>query len=175
MPVLTAGAPAPDFHVPALTRAGETTLKLSDCRGRHSVVLYFYPKDDTPGCTAQACAFRDLGAQFAEAGSVIWGISPDELPMHRAFAEKHALPFPLLADPDHAVAEAYGAWKEKTNYGKTYWGIERATFVIGRNGIVAKVYPHVRVDRHADAVLAFVQGLTEEAFGPEVQAAAKSG
>ncbi len=161
MPELTAGAPAPDFRVPAVTRDGDTTLSLSDIRGKQSVVLYFYPKDDTPGCTTEACAFRDLGAQFAEAGSVIWGISPDDQQSHRQFAEKHALPFPLLADPDHAVAEAYGAWKEKTNYGKTYWGIERTTFVIDKDGAVAKVYPRVRVDLHAEKVLQFVQQMAK--------------
>lgn len=159
MPNLTIGTPAPDFHVPAVTRDGETMLSLADARGKQSVVLYFYPKDDTPGCTTEACAFRDLGAQFAEAGAVIWGISPDDQKSHQAFAEKHALPFPLLADPDHAVAEAYGAWKEKTNYGKTYWGIERTTLVIDKHGSVAQVYPRVRVDQHAEKVLEFVQAM----------------
>ncbi len=156
---LTTGAPAPDFRLPAVTRQGDTTLSLGDCRGKQIVVLYFYPKDDTPGCTTEACAFRDLEPQFAQADSVIWGISPDDPQSHRAFAEKHALPFPLLADPDHAVADSYGAWKEKTNYGKTYWGIERSTFVIGKDGAVAKVYPRVRVDLHAEKVLEFVRTL----------------
>ncbi len=157
MSELTVGAPAPDFHVPAVTRNGETTLSLSGCRGRQSVVLYFYPQDDTPGCTTQACAFRDLEAQFAEAGSVIWGISPDEQQSHQAFADKYSLPFPLLADPDHAVAASFGVWKEKTNDGKAYWGIERTTFVIDQAGNVAQIYPRVRVDQHANKVLQFVQ------------------
>lgn len=161
MSELTVGAPAPDFRAPAVTQDGDTTLSLSDCRGRQSVVLYFYPKDDTPGCTTEACAFRDLETQFAEAGSVIWGISPDDQKSHRKFAETYALPFPLLADPDHAVADAYGVWKEKTNYGKTYWGIERTTFVIDKDGSVAKVYPRVRVDLHAEQVLQFVQAQAE--------------
>jgi len=161
MSELTVGAPAPDFRVPAVTRNGSAMLSLHDIRGKQSVVLYFYPKDDTPGCTTEACAFRDLGAQFAEAGSVIWGISPDDQKSHQEFAEKHALPFPLLADPDHAVAEAYGAWKEKTNYGKTYWGIERTTYVIDKNGSVAKIYPRVRVDLHAEKVLQFVQQMAK--------------
>lgn len=157
MSELTVGVPAPDFHVPAVTRSGDTMLSLSGCRGRQSVVLYFYPKDDTPGCTTQACAFRDLEAQFAQAGSVIWGISPDAQQSHHEFADKYSLPFPLLADPDHAVADAFGVWKEKVNYGKTYWGIERTTFVIDKGGNVAKVYPRVRVDQHAEQVLQFVR------------------
>jgi len=157
MSELSVGAPAPDFHMPAVTRDGEQTLTLSDCRGRQSVVLYFYPKDDTPGCTTQACGFRDWEPQFDQAGGVIWGISPDSQQSHREFAAKYALPFPLLADPDHAVADAYGVWKEKTNYGKPYWGIERTTFVIDKAGMVAKVYPRVRVDQHAEQVLQFVR------------------
>ena len=159
MPELAAGHPAPPFSLPAVTRQGETQMALADYAGKSSVVLYFYPKDDTPGCTTEACAFRDLLPQFEAAGSVILGISPDDQESHRSFAEKHALPFPLLADPDHAVAEEYGVWKEKTNYGKTYMGIERATFVIGKDGKIAKIYPRVKVDLHAEKVLEFVRSL----------------
>lgn len=159
MPELTVGAPAPEFQVPALTRQGETEITLSDFRGKSSVVLYFYPKDDTPGCTTQACGFRDLLPTFEAQGAVILGISPDDNASHARFAEKFTLPFPLLSDPDHKVAEAYGVWKEKTNYGKTYLGIERTTFVIDKEGAVAKVYPRVKVDQHADQVLEFVQSL----------------
>ena len=159
MSELTLGDTAPLFRVPALTREGETESSLAEARGKSSVVLYFYPKDDTPGCTKESCAFRDLLPLFEAAGSAIWGISPDDVASHRTFAKNHALPFPLLSDPDHAVAEAYGVWKEKTNYGKTYLGIERTTFVIDLNGKIAKVYPRVKVDEHAEKVLAFVQSL----------------
>ena len=159
MPELSVGSPAPDFTVPAVTRAGETPVSLSDYHGRLSVVLYFYPKDDTPGCTTEACNFRDLLPQFEAAGSTILGISPDDQASHVKFAENHALPFPLLADADHAVADAYGVWKEKKNYGKTYWGIERTTFVIGKDGTIAKIYPRVKVEDHARKALEFVKTL----------------
>jgi peroxiredoxin Q/BCP len=122
-------------------------------------VLYFYPKDDTPGCTTESCSFRDIAPDFEAAGSAILGISPDDQASHVAFAEKYALPFPLLADTDHAVAEAYGVWKEKNNYGKTYLGIERTTFVIDKEGVLARIYPRVKVERHAPDVLAFVRTL----------------
>jgi len=133
---------------------------LADFRGKSALVLYFYPKDDTPGCTTQACGFRDMTPDFEAAGAAIVGVSPDDSASHLAFAEKFALPFPLLADPDHAVAEAYGVWKEKNNYGKKYMGIERTTFVVDRAGHVARVYPRVKVEDHAPAVLAFVRTLT---------------
>jgi len=156
---LTVGGAAPEFRVPAVTRQGESEIALSDYKDKQAVVLYFYPKDDTPGCTTEACAFRDLLPQFEAAGGVILGISPDDQESHVKFAEKYALPFPLLADPDHKVAEEYGVWKEKTNYGKTYMGIERTTFVIDKSGNVAKIYPRVKVDLHAEKVLEYVQSL----------------
>lgn len=159
MAELTVGDPAPDFRIPAVTRAGETQLSPADYRGKSSVVLYFYPKDDTPGCTTESCGFRDLLPEFEAAGSAVLGISPDDQASHVKFAEKHALPFPLLADTDHAVAEAYGAWKEKNNYGKKYMGIERTTFVIDKEGKVAKIYPRVKVEEHVAKVLEFVKGL----------------
>lgn len=159
MAELAAGAPAPDFRLLAVTRDGEIELGLDDYRGKSSVVLYFYPKDDTPGCTTEACSFRDMAQDFEAAGSAILGISPDDPVSHRRFLDKFALPFPLLSDPDHRVAEAYGVWKEKTNYGKTYWGIERTTFVIDREGRIAKIYLRVKVDQHADRVLEFVKAL----------------
>lgn len=159
MPDLTVSATAPDFQAPALTRQGESHISLADYKGKSSVVLYFYPKDDTPGCTTQACGFRDLLPDFEASGSVILGISPDDLTSHKRFAEKFALPFPLVSDPDHAIAEAYGVWKEKTNYGKTYLGIERTTFVIGQDGQIAKIFPRVKVEEHAPKVLAFVNSL----------------
>jgi len=159
MPELTVGSAAPDFSAPAVTRAGEVTLSLSDYKGKSSLVLYFYPKDETPGCTTEACSFRDLLKDFEAAGSAIVGVSPDTQASHKKFIENHSLPFPLLADPDHAIAESYGAWKEKKNYGKTYMGIQRSTFIIDKAGIVQKIYPSVKVDQHAEKVLEFVKGL----------------
>lgn len=159
MTELSVGSPAPDFQAPAVTRQGETKISLNDYKGRSSVVLYFYSKDDTPGCTTEACAFRDLLPSFEAQGAVILGISPDDQTSHQKFADKFTLPFPLLADPDHQIAEAYGTWKEKNNYGKKYMGIERTTFVIDKDGNVAKIYPRVKVDQHADKVLEFVKTL----------------
>jgi thioredoxin-dependent peroxiredoxin len=144
------GAEAPDFELTSDT--GER-VKLSDLRGK-PVVLYFYPKDDTPGCTAQACGIRDHWGDFGEHGAVVLGVSPDDESSHVKFKEKYGLPFTLLADPDHAVAEKYGTWVEKKNYGKTYWGIERSTFVIDADGKVAKVMRRVKPDTHAADVLA---------------------
>lgn len=159
MPEPTTGASAPDFSAPALTRQGETQIALADFAGKSAVVLYFYPKDDTPGCTTQACGFRDMLPEFEAAGSVILGVSPDDLPSHEKFAAKFSLPFPLLSDPDHEIAEAYSVWKEKTNYGKTYMGIERTTFVIDRASVLQKIFPRVKVDQHAEQVLAFLKTL----------------
>ncbi|MBC8138436.1 MAG: thioredoxin-dependent thiol peroxidase [Fibrella sp.] len=152
----TEGQPAPSFSLP--TNTGDAPVTLSDYRDK-IVVLYFYPADDTPGCTTESCAFRDLSAEYAAAGAVILGISPDDVSSHDAFATKYRLPFPLLADTDHAIAEAYGAWKEKNNYGRKYMGIERTTFVIGKDGNIAKVFGRVRVDGHGDAVLNFVKSI----------------
>ena len=159
MTEITAGMPAPDFRLPAVTRQGEQEIALTDYKGKSTVVLYFYPKDDTPGCTKEACAFRDQLKDFEAVGSAILGISPDDSASHAKFVEKFALPFPLLADADHAVADAYGVWKEKNNYGKKYMGIERTTFVIDKDGNIAKVFPRVKVDEHADQVLEFVKSL----------------
>lgn len=159
MSELTVGSPAPVFRAPAITRQGDAEIALSDYKGKSSVVLYFYPKDDTPGCTKEACAFRDLLPLFEAEGSVILGISPDDRASHKRFADKFSLPFPLLADPDHAIAESYGAWKEKLNYGRKYMGIERSTFVIDKEGNIAKKYSNVKVDQHADKVLDFVKTL----------------
>lgn len=149
MPV-EAGAAAPDFTL--TTDSGET-MSLSSLRGK-PVVLYFYPKDDTPGCTTQACGIRDAWGEFERRGAVVLGVSPDGEASHAKFREKYDLPFPLLADPDHATAESYGVWVEKKNYGKTYMGIERSTFVIDADGNVAKVMRRVKPDSHADDVLA---------------------
>jgi thioredoxin-dependent peroxiredoxin len=144
------GKPAPDFALE--TDAGEQ-IRLTDLRGK-PVVLYFYPKDDTPGCTAQACGIRDSWQEFGERGAVVLGVSPDTPASHVRFREKYGLPFTLLADPDHEVAERYGVWVEKQNYGKTYWGIERSTFVIDEDGNVARVMRRVKPDTHTADVLA---------------------
>jgi peroxiredoxin Q/BCP len=144
------GKPAPEFELK--TDSGES-VKLSDFRGK-PVVLYFYPKDDTPGCTAQACGIRDSYEEFEQRGAVVLGISPDSETSHVKFKEKYGLPFTLLADPEHKVAEQYGTWVEKKNYGKSYWGVERSTFLIDSEGKLAKVLRRVKPDTHADDVLA---------------------
>lgn len=144
------GAKAPDFTLP--THDG-SKLKLSSLRGQ-PVVLYFYPKDDTPGCTKEACGFRDAKAKFAKHKAVVLGVSPDSPESHSTFRTKYKLPFTLLADVDHKVAEKYGAWREKNMYGKKTMGIARSTFVIGPDGKVAKVFKAVKVDGHDEQVLA---------------------
>jgi peroxiredoxin Q/BCP len=148
------GEPAPDF---TLTSDGGEEVRLSDFEGK-PVVLYFYPKDDTPGCTTQACAIRDVYGEFERKGAVVLGVSPDDEASHVRFKEKYDLPFTLLADPEHKVAEAYGAWGEKKNYGKTYFGIIRSTFVIAPDGTLAKAFPRVDPKTHADKVLAALGG-----------------
>jgi peroxiredoxin Q/BCP len=148
--VVSEGEQAPDFT--ATTDAGER-VSLADFGGR-PVVLYFYPKDDTPGCTAQACGIRDAYGEFERAGAVVLGISPDSEAEHLKFKEKHDLPFTLLADPDHGIAERYGVWGEKQYKGRTYLGVSRTTFLIAADGTVAKVMPDVKPDTHADDVLA---------------------
>ena len=144
------GKQAPDFE---LATDGGGTIKLSELRGKQ-VVLYFYPKDDTPGCTTQACGIRDAYGEFERAGAVVLGVSPDSTAAHDKFKDKYALPFTLLADRDHAVAERYGVWTEKKYMGRTYMGIERSTFVIGADGVVKKVMRRVKPATHADDVLA---------------------
>ena len=144
------GSPAPDFTL--VSDAGEP-VTLSDMRGS-TVILYFYPKDDTPGCTAQACGIRDVWGELKRKGAVVLGVSPDSPKRHARFKEKHGLPFALLSDEEHAVAEQYGTWVEKRMYGKTYMGMERSTFVIDADGNVAKVLRKVKPGEHADDVLA---------------------
>jgi thioredoxin-dependent peroxiredoxin len=148
--VIEEGNEAPGFALRSDT--GET-VSLESLRGK-PVVLYFYPKDDTPGCTTQACAIRDAWHRFERLGAIVLGVSPDDEASHARFRAKYELPFPLLADPGHATAEEYGVWVEKTNYGKTYMGVERSTFVIDPDGKVAKVMRRVKPDTHADEVLA---------------------
>jgi peroxiredoxin Q/BCP len=144
------GKPAPNFELES--DAGET-VRLSDLRGR-PVVLYFYPKDDTPGCTRQACGIRDTWGELGQRGAIVLGVSPDSTKSHARFKAKYELPFTLLADPEHAAAEAYGVWVERTMAGRRYLGIERSTFVIDADGNVAKVMRRVNPDTHADDVLA---------------------
>jgi peroxiredoxin Q/BCP len=149
------GDPAPDF---TLTSDSGEQVRLSDLRGK-TIVLFFYPKDDTSGCTTQACGIRDAFGEFLQRGAVVLGVSPDGEASHVRFKQKYELPFTLLADPDHAVAETYGAWGEKKNYGKTYFGIIRSTFVIAPDGTVAKTFPRVDPKTHADKVLAALDAL----------------
>jgi peroxiredoxin Q/BCP len=144
------GSQAPDFTL--ATDAG-AQLKLSSLRGK-KVVLYFYPKADTPGCTREACSFRDEMPRIEAADTVVLGASPDPVKAIAKFKQKYALPFVLLADVDHAAAEKYGVWVEKSMYGRMYMGIERTTFVIDRKGRIAKIFPRVKVDGHTEEVLA---------------------
>ena len=144
-----AGQAAPDFTLPS-DQGGDVSLR--GLRGQ-KVVLYFYPKDDTSGCTTQACEFRDRWADVQAAGAVVLGVSPDGIRSHGKFRAKFDLPFPLLADEDHRVAEAYGVWGEKSMYGRTYEGILRTTFLIDRKGRVARVFEKVKPAGHAAEVL----------------------
>ena len=148
------GKPAPDFEL--ATDTGER-VKLSDFRGK-PVVLYFYPKDDTPGCTVEACGFRDANDAFEKRGAVILGVSPDDEASHVKFKQKYSLPFPLLADPEHEVAEQYGVWGDKTYAGRTYTGVLRTTFVVDPDGKVTKVLEDVKPATHAADVLAALAG-----------------
>jgi peroxiredoxin Q/BCP len=149
------GSPAPDFTLQ--DQHGEP-VTLSSFHGK-PVVLYFYPKDDTPGCTTQACAFRDARSEYQQAGAVVLGISADDVASHKKFADKHRLDFTLLADPTGAVCTAYGVWKEKSMFGRRFMGIERTTFVIDKVGVIAKIFPKVKVNGHAEAVLATIRAL----------------
>jgi thioredoxin-dependent peroxiredoxin len=143
------GDKAPDF---VLSDQDGNEVRLSDLQGR-KVVLYFYPKDDTSGCTAQACDVRDRIGEFDAKGALVYGVSPDPVKSHVKFRQKYDLNFPLLADTDHAVAEKYGVWKEKSMYGRKYWGNERTTFVIGEEGRIEAVLEKVKPAEHAGQVL----------------------
>jgi thioredoxin-dependent peroxiredoxin len=148
------GQPAPDFTLPS-TSGRDVSLR--DFHGEQAVVLYFYPRDDTPGCTAEACSFRDLRSMFNEHGAEILGVSTDSIRSHKKFQDKFNLNFPLLADTDHTVAEAYGVWQEKKFMGRASMGVVRTTFVIGRDGLIKAIFPKVKVEGHADQVLAAVR------------------
>jgi len=148
--MLAPGVKAPDF---SLAADDGTTVTLKALKGR-KVVLYFYPKDDTSGCTKEACGFRDRWSDVKQAGAIVLGVSPDAVTSHQKFKQKYQLPFSLLADPDHLVAEAYGAWGEKSMYGKKYKGILRTTFLIDGEGRIARVFEKVKPEGHAAEVLA---------------------
>ncbi len=153
--------PAPDFTLPAVgnddvVKNGQ--VQLSALRG-HAIVLYFYPKDDTPGCTKEACSFRDANHEMQKRGLIVLGVSADDVESHKAFAEKYGLPFPLLADTDTTVSQLYGVWKEKNFYGKKYIGVSRETFLIDKDGVVRKIWRQVKADEHANEVLAAIEEL----------------
>lgn len=153
--------PAPDFTLPAIgsddvVKNGQ--VQLSALRN-HIIALYFYPKDDTPGCTAEACSFRDANHEMQKRGIVVLGVSADDLASHQKFAEKYGLPFPLLADTDTRVSQLYGVWKEKNMYGKKYLGVNRETFLIDKEGIVRKAWHKVSAAAHAQEVLDTIESL----------------
>jgi len=148
------GKPAPDFSLPSTT--GES-ISLRQYKGKKTVVLYFYPKDETPGCTKEACAFRDRSEEFEKNNVVVLGVSNDDMETHMRFKEKQKLSFPLLSDPDASVSKMFGVYKQKNLYGKKYMGIERTTFIIDRSGRIAQIYPRVKVDGHVDDVIEFVR------------------
>jgi peroxiredoxin Q/BCP len=143
------GRAAPDFELPS--HLGDT-VRLKDFRGKKNVVLYFYPKDDTPGCTREACDLRDDHPRLAGEDVVVLGVSKDPVESHVRFAQKYELPFPLLSDAGSAVSESYGVWKEKSLYGRRSMGIERTTFLIDKQGVLRKVFPHVKVEGHVEAI-----------------------
>jgi thioredoxin-dependent peroxiredoxin len=152
---LVEGDPAPDFELPT---DGGGRANLKDLSGK-PVVIYFYPKDDTSGCTAEAIAFNGLRTKFAAAGATVIGVSPDSAASHDKFKHKHDLNIALAADPERSAIEAYGVWKEKSMYGRKYFGVERSTFLIDRDGRIAKVWRKVKVTGHADEVLAATEAL----------------
>ena len=150
---LTIGQKAPDFKLPDIDKNFHS---IEEFKGKN-VVLYFYPKDMTPGCTTEACDFRDQHENFEELDAVILGVSPDPIDKHYKFIDKHGLPFLLLADEDHSVAEEYGVWTLKKNFGKEYMGIERSTFIINKEGMLVKEYRKVRVKGHVEEALSFIK------------------
>ncbi len=153
--------PAPDFTLPAVGSddvVHNGQVQLSALRGKN-IVLYFYPKDDTPGCTAEACSFRDANHEMQKRGIVVLGVSADDIPSHQKFADKYGLPYPLLADTDTTVSQLYGVWKEKNYAGKKYMGVNRETFLIDKDGIVRKVWPKVQAAEHAQEILEAIESL----------------
>jgi len=153
--------PAPNFTLPAIGSEDvvkDGQVQLSALRN-HITVLYFYPKDDTPGCTKEACSFRDANREMQKRGVVVLGVSADSIESHRKFADKYGLPYPLLADTDTKVSQLYGVWKEKNMYGKKYMGVNRETFLIDKDGIVRKIWPKVKAEGHAQEVLDTIESL----------------
>jgi len=157
------GDEAPDFTLPSHQGGA---LSLAGFRGKQWVVLYFYPKDNTPGCTQEACDFRDLYAQILKSKAAVLGVSLDPIPSHNKFSSKFSLPFPLLSDPDAMVSKQYGVYRQKSLYGRTFWGIERSTFLIDPEGRVRKVFRKVKVNGHAREVLGLLRGTGEAAPSP---------
>ena len=153
--MLAVGDKAPTFM---LNDADGNKVKLADFKGK-KVVLYFYPKDLTPGCTIEACAFRDDIGAIKKLGAVVLGVSADSEKTHQKFRAKHDLNFPLLADVNHEVSDKYGTWQEKSMYGKKYWGIARITYLIDENGKIAKVWPKVKPDGHSQEVIEAIKGM----------------
>ena len=149
MPALKVGAKAPDFSLP--TGDGKT-LTLKDLKGKN-IVLYFYPKDNTSGCTREACSFRDNIKAVEKKNAVVIGVSTDSIESHKKFSGKYDLPFPLLSDAEKKMVRAYGVWKQKSMYGKKYWGIERTTFIIDTKGMITHIFPKVKVDGHTEEIL----------------------
>jgi len=157
--VLKEGEMAPDFSLPT-SDGGKTSLK--DFKGKKQVVLYFYPKDDTPGCTKEACGFRDTIGEYEAQDAVVLGVSSDDEASHKKFIQKYSLPFTLLSDVDGSVSKNYGVYKKKNMYGKSYWGIERTTFIIDKSGLIARIFPKVQVENHINEVLKFLTFLLKK-------------
>lgn len=153
--MLKPGDKAPDFTLMSDT---DKEVSLSDYMGKSNVVLYFYPKDNTSGCTKEACSFRENIQEIETKGAVVLGISSDSIKSHQNFIQKHGLNFTLLSDPDHRVAKAYGVWGEKKMFGRKYWGILRTTFIIGKDGIIRDVFEKVKPAGHAEQILAILSG-----------------
>ncbi len=156
---LEVGQTAPAFYLPAFPE--EEKIRLSRFKGKKNVVLYFYPKDDTPGCTVEACDFRDHFKRIDSAQTVVLGVSPDSIEKHKKFVDKYDLPFTLLADEEKKLCEKYGVWVEKNNYGKKYMGVQRATFLINKKGKITHIWGRVKVKGHVDAVLTAIDELED--------------
>jgi len=156
MAKLNVGDKAPDFSLPT---NGAKDISLKDYRKKKNVVLYFYPKDDTPGCTIEACGFRDRLKDISQWDTVILGVSPDDTAEHEKFTSKYQLPFPLLSDADKKICQAYGVWMEKNMYGRKYMGVARTTYIINKEGRIAKIFEKVKPQGHNEEVLEFVRGL----------------